>query len=302
MLWTKQLALAEPTVAMRQISYTIAFVLLLVALLIFAVGELLSQPAPQTIGTAPADISATSIRLPTAGNQSISGWFIKGNTKHGAVLLLHGIRGNRLNMLARARFLNKAGYPVLLVDLLAHGESTGKRITFGFHEADGINAALGYLAQQLPNEKIAVIGVSLGAASLVLANTPIQLSAVVLESMFPSITEAVINRLKLHMGASAGYFAPLLLWQLPFKIGISADQLRPIAAMPELHAPVLIASGSKDLHTTLAETQHLFQAANLPKQLWVVDGAAHEDLHAFNPKIYESKILAFLAKYIRKSD
>jgi fermentation-respiration switch protein FrsA (DUF1100 family) len=113
-------------------------------------------------------------------------------------------------------------------------------------------------------------------------------------------TEAVVNRLKLHIGAIAGYFAPVLLWQLPLRAGVAANQLRPIAAMPLLHAPILIASGSEDRHTTPSETQQLFVAANEPKQLWMVKGAAHEDLHAINPKAYESKILAFLAKHIRK--
>jgi uncharacterized protein len=286
---------------MRQISYTIACVLLLIAIFAFAVGELLSQPAQHVIGAAPADLKATSIRLPTSANESISGWFIKGKATHGAVLLLHGIRGNRLNMLARARFLNTAGYSVLLIDLLAHGESTGERITFGFHETDGVNAALNYLTEQLPNKKIAVIGVSLGAASLVLANTHTPLSAVVLESMFPSITEAVVDRLKLHLGASAGYFTPLLLWQLPFKIGVSADQLRPIAALPALHAPVLIASGSEDRHTTIMETQQLFAAANTPKELWIVKGAVHQDLHAFDRKTYEAKILMFLTEHMQNA-
>ncbi|SJM89778.1 Alpha/beta superfamily hydrolase [Crenothrix polyspora] len=283
---------------MRQFFYIPAFTLLLITLLAVAAGELLSRPVNQTIGAAPSDIKAETVVLQTLAKESIAGWFIKGTAGHGVVLLLHGIRADRRQMLDRAKFLNRDGYSVLLIDLLAHGESTGERITFGFHEADGVNAALTYLIQRLPNEKIAVIGVSLGAASLVLSAIHPPLSAVVLESMFPTIAEAVTDRLKLHVGTIGSYFAPLLLWQLPIKVGVSAEQLQPIMKLPSLHAPVLIASGSEDHHTTFAETQRLFQAANTPKELWIVKGAAHEDLHAFDSRAYETRISTFLAKYL----
>jgi len=40
----------------------------------------------------------------------------------------------------------------------------------------------------------------------------------------------------------------------------------------------------------------LFNAAAEPKQLWLVDGAAHVDLHAVNKDEYEKRVLEFLAK------
>jgi uncharacterized protein len=287
------------TLTLRQFSYSLVVIVLLLAILSFAAGELLSRPVRKSAGRAPQDIKVQTVILQTLANQSVSGWFIQGRQGQGAVLLLHGVRGHRLDMLERARFLNKAGYSVMLIDLPAHGESTGNRISFGFHEAQGVTAALRYLTQQLPDEKIAIIGVSLGAASVVFASMPAPPSAVVLESLFPSITEALIDRFSLHMGVLGTYFAPLLLWQLPYKIGVSAKQLRPIAAISTIHAPVLIASGSKDQHTTRAETSRLFQAANAPKELWIIKGAGHEDLHTFDRQIYETRILIFLAKYMQ---
>ncbi len=144
-----------------------------------------------------------------------------------------------------------------------------------------------------------MIGVSLGAASLILSKPDSSLSAVVLESMFPTIMDAIDDRLNLHLGSFGNYFTPLLLWQFPLRLGIQPDQLRPISEIASLHSPVLIVSGAMDRHTTLAETRRIFDAANDPKELWIVDGAAHVDLHAFDPKGYEEKILAFLEKYMR---
>lgn len=203
-------------------------------------------------------------------------------------------------MIGRARFLQRAGYAVMLIDLPAHGESSGDRITFGLREAEGVKAALGFLRRELPGERIGVIGVSLGAASLVLSKVVPAPSAVVLESMYPTIAEAVSDRLVMRLGAVGAEVAPLLLWQLPLRLGITADQLRPIAEIPALDAPVLIVSGTLDGHTTLAEARRLFEAAREPKEFWPVDGAAHVDLHEYAELPYEARILRFLDRYLRK--
>ncbi|MGZ8184758.1 MAG: alpha/beta hydrolase [Methylobacter sp.] len=269
------------------------------AIVIGSAGEMLSRSAHRTIGNPPSDLLAEPVELRTATNGAISGWLVRGKTGLGAVLLLHGVRADRREMIGRAKFLNRLGYSVFLIDLPAHGESSGARITYGFCEAEGVNVALSYLSREFPSEKIGVIGVSLGAASLVFSNPTAAPSAVVLESMFPTIEEAVADRLNLHLGSQGSSLAPLLLWQLPLWLGVSAEELHPITALASLHAPVLIASGAMDRHTTLAETKRIFEAAPAPKELWVIEGAAHVDLYVFEPDAYKEKISTFLAKYLR---
>lgn len=286
-------------VNMRRAAIALATGIAVAALVIGAAGEVLSRPERRSVGEAPPDLHALSVTVATSQTQSISGWLARGTPGLGAVLLLHGVRADRRQMLERARFLKRAGYSVMLIDLQAHGESTGARITFGLRESEGVKAALDYIKRELPSEKVAVLGVSLGAASLVLAKADPAPSAVVLESMYPTIAEAVTDRLVLHLGPLGRGLAAVLLWQIPLRLGASSEQLRPIVEIPSLHAPVLIASGAADQHTTRPETERLFQAASEPKQLWIVEGAAHVDLHAYDPKTYESRVLAFLHRYVR---
>ncbi len=261
-------------------------------------GEFLISPVSRSIGAPPPDLHATALTLAATPNETIAGWFSKGKPEHGAILMLHGVRGDRRAMLARARFLKAAGYTVMLIDLPAHGESTGEKITFGLNEAIGVKAALAYLREKLPDEKIGVIGVSLGAASFVLAEQSAAPDAVILESMYPTIKEATVNRLAIRLGSIGDVITPLLLRLLTLRTGIDPVQLQPIAKVSKIGAPVLIASGTLDQHTTVVETQRIFQAANEPKELWLVEGAAHIDLHQFNPQAYEAKVLPFLAKHL----
>jgi fermentation-respiration switch protein FrsA (DUF1100 family) len=202
-------------------------------------------------------------------------------------------------MIERSNLLSRLGYSTLLIDLPAHGESSGDRITFGVRESEGVRAAINYLRQQLPGEKVGVIGVSLGAASIVLSQATPAPDAVVLESMFPTIREAVSDRLVRQLGPAGRYLAPPLLWQLPLRLGLTPEQIQPIAVISALKAPVLVAAGTIDQHTTLEESRRIFDAAVEPKEFWAVEGAAHVDLYKYGPKAYEQVILPFLAKYLR---
>jgi len=283
----------------RRVAIGAAVVGLLGLVGVLAVGEVLSHPSRETLGAPPEDLQARSVRIAYGSDAAVAGWFAPGRPGGGVVLLLHGVRSSRAQMLPRARFLHAAGYGVLLIDLPAHGESSGDRITFGAREAKGVSAALAWLRAQAPGERVGVIGVSLGAASLVLARPQPAPDAVALESMFPTIDEAVGDRLVSRLGAPGRRLVPLLLWQLPLRTGVQPSALRPIDALSDLHVPLLIAAGIEDRSTTWPETERLFAAAREPKQLWPVTGAGHVDLCDHAPAEYQARLLAFLGQHLR---
>jgi fermentation-respiration switch protein FrsA (DUF1100 family) len=294
------LSIAEPSTMPLRLPLSacligLAVAALLGAALVWRIGSSLIAVEPRPVAL--PDPGAEDVTLRAAPDQLVAGSFLPGRG-NGAVLLLHGIHGDRRAMAARARFLHAQGYAVLLIDLPGQGASTASHVTFGLREADGVRAALAELRRRAPGQRIGVIGVSLGAASLVLCRACPPVDAVVLESMYPTIEEAVANRLRIRLGPAGGPLSTLLLWQLPLRLGIRPDALRPIAHIGELKAPVLVAAGSADLHTTLPETERLFAAAPQPKTLWIVDGAAHVDLHAFAPEEYERRVGAFLARHL----
>src|SRR6185437_12808012 len=77
-------------------------------------GNRLSAPSNQAVGNLPSDLSGTSVQFPSESGATIHGWFIPGKKGGGAIILMHGVRANRLSMLERARFLSRADYSVLL--------------------------------------------------------------------------------------------------------------------------------------------------------------------------------------------
>jgi fermentation-respiration switch protein FrsA (DUF1100 family) len=102
----------------------------------------------------------------------------------------------------------------------------------------------------------------------------------------------------MRLGFLAPVLTPLLLVQLQPRLHIAVSDLEPIRWIGELGAPVLVAAGSDDRHTTLEETRELFAAAVQPKELWVVKGAVHEDLLAFGEAAYEEHVVKFLRRHL----
>ena len=275
-------------------------VILLAAL---GVGELLSGAVPTAVNTLSIDLPVEPVEIPVyadarEASSNVLGWLAHGTRGRGVVLLVHSLRSNRVEMLSRARFLGRQGYSVLLIDLRAHGETPGERITFGAREAEDVEAAVAWLRNTFPGERIGAIGVSLGAAAVVLAKNPLRLDAVVLESLHPTIEEAVDNRLRLHLGNFGPVFSPLLLWQLSFRLDINGDELNPIDRIGNLDSPLLLISGTDDRHTTVAETERLFDAARQPKELWIVPGGGHFNMHTYAGREYENRVLDFLDRYL----
>ena len=117
-------------------AYKILAVLIACALAGFAAafyaGSVSSAPAPSTVGSPPPDLPVEAVSFESGSGSRLSGWFLRGQPHRGGVLLMHGIRANRLEMLGRARMLHGNGFSVLLFDFQAHGESPGQYLTFGF--------------------------------------------------------------------------------------------------------------------------------------------------------------------------
>ena len=274
---------------------------------VLAVGLYLSSPALRVIGAPPDIPGLEPIEIASESGSTLRGWLVPGRPGGGGVVLMHGVRADRRSMIRRARLLHERGFAVLLFDFQAHGESPGRRITFGHLEGRDAAAAVAFLRRRLPGERIGAIGISLGGAAALLGPLPLPVDALVLESVYPDIDAALTDRLRASLGPVLGtLFTPLLtpLFEtlLPPILGVTLDDLRPIDRIGGVAAPVLVASGTEDRHTPIGEARALFDQAPQPKLFWAVPGAAHVDLEAFAPAEYGRIVFPFLAEYLQRPE
>lgn len=261
-----------------------------------AVGLRLAAPAPARMPPPPE--GAEAVVIPGDSGSGLRGWYWPGEGC-GAVVLMHHVRGNRTAMLGRAAFLHEKGYGVLAFDFQAHGESLGRRITFGVLESEDAAAAVRFLRRRRPGEPIAAIGTSLGGAAALVGEEPLPVDGMVLEAVYPDLRRAIDRRIRLRLGPLSRLLTPILLLELRPLLGFGPDRLRPVRDISRVGCPLLVVGGSEDRHTTREDTLELFEAAPEPKELWMVEGAGHVDFLELDPAGYRDRVGRFVEGVLR---
>jgi len=255
----------------------------------------LAAPDPTFVGNPPSDLPIRSVDFDGVEGARLRGWFVPADRPRAVIVLMHGVRANRLQMLDRARFLHRAGYAVLLYDSRAHGESTGRAITFGYLESRDARIAIELARSLTQTRRAAIIGVSLGGAAAILADPAVDVNALVVESVYPTIDRAIANRLRsTYLGRLGPMFTPVLTAVLPLRLGFHAAELRPVDHVSNLTMPKLFIFGTADQSTTMEESLELVGHAAEPKQSWAIRDAGHVDLFEYAGDEYRRRVLEFL--------
>jgi len=265
-------------------------------ILLYLIGIYLSRTNQVSIKKPQTSLVLEDVSFTSKSGAILHGWYVQGEKKKVGILLMHGVHSNRLQMLNRAEILHQAGYSVLLFDFQGHGESIGKEITFGYLESLDAEAGYNYLKKRVGKGKIGIIGVSLGGVSAVLGDVKYKADAIILESVYPSIKQAIENRLKVKIGSLGVYLLPILTTQLKIQLGIDPKKLQPISQIDKVKGALFVIGGIEDKRTTKSETISLYSKAKTKRELWMVEGASHIDFDKYVPAEYFKKILNFFNK------
>ncbi|HKV38472.1 MAG TPA: alpha/beta fold hydrolase, partial [Blastocatellia bacterium] len=83
-----------------------------------------------------------------------------------SVVVLHGVKKNRSDVIRTGLVLRRAGFNVLMLDGRAHGNSGGRYVTYGYYECRDVEAALDWLVNEkkVARDLVGLAGESMGAA------------------------------------------------------------------------------------------------------------------------------------------
>ncbi|HEV3435879.1 MAG TPA: alpha/beta hydrolase [Gemmata sp.] len=238
------------------------------------------------------------LRLTTDDAQDLGAWYIPGRPDRQPVLLLHGNGGTREDCLDQAEWMAAASYPLLLITLRAHGDSTGNLNDFGYSARHDVVAAVAWLEQTCPGRPI-IWGRSLGSAAAMFAASELgnRVGGYALECPYRDLRTAVHNRTRARL-------PPLLSWVAYAGLSLTAplvlgdvDRISPLDASTSVpkDIPVLLLAGENDRLATPAEATALAERIGSRAQVVVIEGAGHLDLHRTDPIRYREIGLRFLA-------
>lgn len=213
---------------------------------------------------------------------TLKGWFIPPQPEaNGKTLLyIHGLGGNRSNLLFQASHLHKKhGYGALLFDLRNCGYSEGHLTTFGYRESDDICAAFNYLLtrQEVNPGQIGAIGHSLGGSALMrAASQNPQIRVIVIQSTFTSVKESIEENIRRLRWLPAYPLIQLVAHYIKRETGIDIDDIAPIDELNNVAPrPIMFVHGTVDDAISYANSERFYAAATEPKKLYLIQDAGH---------------------------
>lgn len=247
----------------------------------------------------PEGMSASTQFVKTSDGVKIAYWYFPVTQPKALVILVHGYSnpGGKSQMLGVAKFLHDAGYSTALLDLRSFGESEGNKISLGTQEWKDVEALHDHLKTLPENSqtKIGFLGISMGATtSLVTAGKTGKGDFVIASVPFADIDSLYHFQIQ-AMGYPTPIFSPLVKLAGFFELGLRYDQSAPSSLIQNIHAPILLISAKQDHEVHPEDAVKLFEKANDPKELWVVD--SEHDVFYFHTKEFTQKVLGFLQKY-----
>jgi pimeloyl-ACP methyl ester carboxylesterase len=233
----------------------------------------------------------------------LAGWLVRTKPGAPAVVLAHGFKTSREEMVPWARFLHDAGYNVLLFDTRACGQSGGATVGLGAIEAQNIELAARSAKGAFGTSRIGVLGISLSAGAAILAAADdLEISAVVADSAWTD-QDLQLSRLSfIPVGTLRIPLPPLGVPAVNAMAGTDVTKARPIDAIARIAPrPLFLIHSADDENatTTVDGARRLFDAAGEPKQIWIAPRGGHVGAIDAFPDEYRSRVLAFLEGALR---
>ena len=210
---------------------------------------------------------------------------------------MHGYRGHPLrdfcggNKLAR-----EAGLNTLVVEQRAHGESEGHVISFGINERWDCLCWAEYAAQRWPGVPISLAGISMGAASVLMASDlplPEEVKGILADCGYSS-PRAIIKKVCWDLPKYMRVLYPFTSLSAGIFGRFDPDSGSALGAVSNTSLPILLIHGEADGFVPCQMSREIAAACASKVRLETFPGAGHGASYLADPERYTRVVLDFL--------
>ena len=214
-------------------------------------------------------------------------------------IIVHGYGCTQQNSWFIASSYLKLGYHVLTPDLRASGGSEGSYVTLGYRESQDLVDWSWRITELHPDAKIVMHGVSMGAATVMIASAsrglPPTVKASIEDCGYTSAYSILALQLKESLGLPPFPFMHFVDLACKNLAAFSLQDANPLEAVAHSRVPMLFIHGDADTIVPVEMGQDLYQNCNAPqKELFIVRGAGHAIAGQKEQKLYYEKVVSFL--------
>lgn len=247
-------------------------------------------------------LSSSHQQLLSEDGLKLNGYYIPApKTTNRYVILCHGYKNSALSMAEYAYVYHEAGWNVLVPDHRSHGYSEGRFITMGWKEHEDLILWIQELIKEEPQGQVLLHGVSMGAATVMMAcgspSLPENVVAAVEDCGYTSVRDEFLDKIKPVMGFTAQPFLSVASILNRFQYGYFLGKVNCVKAISQSEIPILFIHGRKDDFVPFWMVEELYSAATCPKVRLVVPEAAHAQSRLANPQLYWSTVEFFVDRF-----
>lgn len=264
-----------------------------------------------------------TVRFRTSDGLSLVGTYFFSPTpkRRGVILFAPEFGASRLTCLVYAGSLLKEGFDLFSFDFRNTGDSERRR---GYeplqwvtnHEVRDVRAAIAYLKSRpdAPEDGVGFLGISRGAGAGILAGERDPwVRCFVTDGMFGTVNTMILYMQKwISLFSSMIWlqpFLPLIFYRVLARTILCLVALRRRCTFPSMkHAlgrlsprPLFMIHGANDSYIKIEIAEGLFRLARQPKELWVVEGAKHNQAVAIQPEQYSKRVADFFTRHLAVS-
>lgn len=216
-------------------------------------------------------------------------------------VLVHGYNDSGLWFREEALSFYKQGFHLLLPDSRGHGKSQGAYVGMGWHDRLDIVSWIHWITDQDPDAKIVLYGVSMGAATVMMAAgeaLPSNVKAIVEDCGYTSAWDILKYQLKaqFHLPAYPVLACASLITRL--RAGYGLKEANAINCVSKTKIPILFIHGTEDSFVPFEMSKRLYEACKSDKEYLAVEGAVHVKSALVGGLTYWNKVFRFLDRYL----
>ena len=242
------------------------------------------------------------ITIPSFDGTRLHGWWMTAGQKAPTVVILHGVKKNRTDVLRAALVLRRSGFNVLIFDGRGHGNSEGRYVTYGFNERRDVESAIDWLVNEkkIDRDRVGLAGESMGAAiALQVAAHNSWIRAVWADSPFSSlrlITEEFVKRATRLPGAVLNPVLWTTIQMANYRGKFDVYSVNPLGHASRIKCPVYLVHGTADQLIGTSHSQSIHAALGGEKEIWFVEGARHARSIRFVKREYSERLTRFFSE------
>ncbi len=224
------------------------------------------------------------------------------SSEHKWAIVVHGYSGNASSMTRYVRNFYEKGYHVLAPDLRGHGDSEGDYIGMGWHDRKDMLLWIDQIIEKDPKAKIALFGVSMGGATVMMTagekDLPLNVKVIVEDCGYASVSDVFIYQLDDLFGLPEFPVMQAANTITSLRAGYDLYEASAVEQIAKSRTPIMFIHGDADTFVPFEMLNKVYEAANVEKEKLIIPKAGHGEAEKVDPDTYWNGVWRFVGKYM----